>query len=68
VNHLEVAPLTCISSGSCEAVSEELFEIQDDGTLKVLQPDVPADLLELAEKAVRDCPARALTLTRSLTQ
>jgi ferredoxin len=32
--------------------------------LTVLQLDVPEQLLELAEKAVRECPTRALNLTR----
>lgn len=54
----------CIGSGSCEYLSPALFQIQDDGSVAVLQGDVPADLLDVAQQAVRECPARALSLTR----
>ena len=50
----------CASTGICESVAPNVFEIGDDGALVVLQPDVPADDLELARRAARSCPTRAL--------
>ena len=51
----------CITSGNCEYLSSELFAITDDGILEVLKPDVPPQLIDIAEQAVRECPARALS-------
>ena len=52
----------CILTGTCEAVAPGVFEIDDDGALRVLQPVVPAGLLEAARTAVASCPTRALSL------
>lgn len=51
---------TCVVSGMCESVAPDLFEIDDDGDLQVLQPEPPADRLEVARQAARSCPTRAL--------
>lgn len=61
---LSVDADVCIGSGNCEYLSPALFAIQDDGSLAVLQRDVPAELVDVAEQAVRECPARALSLSR----
>ena len=53
---------TCVVSGMCESVAPELFEIDDDGDLQVLQPEPPVDKLDLARQAARSCPTRALTV------
>ena len=50
----------CASTGMCESVAPQLFEIGDDGALHVLQPEVPADLVALARSAASSCPTRAL--------
>ena len=50
----------CISSGVCEHVAPEVFELDDDGVLRVLRAE-PADPTAAAE-AVRGCPSGALTL------
>lgn len=52
----------CASTGLCESVAPELFEIGDDGALLVLVPDLPADRVELARAAARTCPTRALSI------
>ena len=57
-----LAPGTCVVSGMCESVAPDLFEIDDDGDLQVLQPEPPVALLDLARQAARSCPTRALTV------
>ena len=52
----------CILTGTCESVAPGVFELDDDGTVRVLQPVVPAGLLEAARWAVAACPTRALSL------
>lgn len=61
---LSVNGQKCITSGNCEYLSSELFAITDDGILEVLRPDVPSNLVDVAEQAVRECPARALAFDR----
>ncbi|HEX4248250.1 MAG TPA: ferredoxin [Pseudonocardia sp.] len=52
----------CTGLGMCEAEAPDLFEVQDDGTLKVLDEHPDADQREAAEAAVMSCPTEALTL------
>jgi len=46
----------------CEAEAPDLFEVQDDGTLKVLNDCPGAADREAAESAVMACPTEALSL------
>jgi ferredoxin len=52
----------CIGIGICESIAEEYFEVNDDGSLTVLQESVSSDDLGLVREAVLGCPGRALTL------
>jgi ferredoxin len=59
---IEVDRDRCASTGGCEALAPEVFEIGDDGVLVVLRPE-PADAdLPDVRRAVATCPTRALTL------
>ena len=51
----------CISSGVCEHVAPQVFELDDDGVLRVLEP-ASADPAAV-EEAVRGCPSGALSLS-----
>jgi ferredoxin len=52
----------CASSGMCEAVAPEFFEIGDDGALRLLNVS-PADChYTLVRQAVVDCPTGALSI------
>ncbi|HEY1972869.1 MAG TPA: ferredoxin [Pseudonocardia sp.] len=53
----------CTGLGMCEAEAPELFEVQDDGSLSVLD-DTPssAQLVEAARAACEACPTEALSL------
>jgi ferredoxin len=52
----------CTGLGMCEAEAPDLFEVQDDGSLTVLNDQPGAGDLEAAEAAVMACPTEALTL------
>ena len=62
MTRIEVDRDRCASTGGCEAVAPDVFEVGDDGVLVVLRP-VPDDRnLPDVRTAVRTCPTRALTL------
>jgi ferredoxin len=54
----------CIGSGSCVLLAPTVFDLDDDGSVSVLKPEVTGDEIELAETAADSCPAFALRLER----
>jgi ferredoxin len=52
----------CTGLGMCEAEAPELFEVQDDGSLLVLQEKPDADRRAELEAAVESCPTEALSI------
>jgi ferredoxin len=52
----------CTGLGMCEAEAPELFEVQDDGSLTVLNDRPSADQRAEAEAAVEACPTEALSI------
>ncbi|HEX3826584.1 MAG TPA: ferredoxin [Sporichthyaceae bacterium] len=52
----------CTGLGMCEESAPGVFEIQDDGTMKVLQECPSVDRLKEVEAAVEGCPTEALSL------
>jgi ferredoxin len=59
---VEVDRDLCASTGGCEAMAPDVFEIADDGALVVLAPEPgDADLPDV-RNAVQACPTRALRL------
>lgn len=52
----------CTGLGMCEAEAPDLFEVQDDGTLTVLDEHPSSAQRDEAEAAVMSCPTEALTL------
>jgi ferredoxin len=50
----------CAGHARCAAVSESLFELDDNGYIRITEKIVPAGLEELARRGVRACPERAL--------
>ncbi|HEY1973453.1 MAG TPA: ferredoxin [Pseudonocardia sp.] len=52
----------CTGLGMCEAEAPDLFEVQDDGSLKVLNACPAQDQREAAEAAVESCPTEALSI------
>ncbi len=52
----------CVSSGSCARVCPEVFELQDDGFLRVLQEEPPESLRPAVHEAAELCPTGAITI------
>ncbi|MFR9806854.1 ferredoxin [Pseudonocardia sp. RS010] len=52
----------CTGLGLCESIAPEFFEVQDDGSLELLQSDAAeAQRAELLE-AARACPTEAIRI------
>ena len=62
MSRIEIDRERCASTGGCEAVAPEVFEIGDDGVLQILQPEPPEELMPDVRKAIDACPTRALRL------
>ncbi len=52
----------CASTGMCESVAPENFEIGDDGWLQIHDVTPPESQRELMQAAVNACPTGALSL------
>jgi ferredoxin len=52
----------CESNGLCQAAAPEVFELQDDDTLMILQENPDESLRSKVADAVRACPKQAITL------
>lgn len=50
----------CIGCGACQAVAEDLFEINDDGLSVVKVDTVTEDKKDQAEDAINSCPTGAI--------
>ena len=60
--HVEVDRDRCIASGMCEQTCPEVFEVDAEGLLQVLQPEPDRSLLPLLKEAERGCPSRAIAI------
>ncbi len=52
----------CDLHGLCVETAPEVFEIADDGALRVLNETPPENLRARVEKAARECPTSAITI------
>ena len=52
----------CESNAICMAVAPEVFEVDDEDNLNLLQEEPPEDLRPKVEEAVRRCPKQALSI------
>ncbi|NYJ04525.1 ferredoxin [Petropleomorpha daqingensis] len=59
---VEVDRDRCASTGGCEAMAPDVFEVGDDGELVVLTAEPDDALLPDVRNAVQACPTRALRL------
>lgn len=60
---VEVDLAKCTGHGICESIAEEVFEVQDDGTLAIHEPERPESDRSRMQQAVTQCPAAALKLS-----
>ena len=52
----------CTGHGICESIADDVFEVQDDGSVVIVEPDRPESDRGRIQKAVTQCPAAALRL------
>jgi ferredoxin len=52
----------CTGHGICESIAEDVFEVQDDGTVLIRESDWPESDRDRMQQAVTQCPAAALRL------
>lgn len=50
----------CEGHGKCQMAAPEVFELRDDDFSYVLVDDVPPELVEKVERAIRLCPRQAI--------
>lgn len=55
----------CSGLGACEAEAPGVFEVQDDGNLKLLKENPSAEEIEAVQGAVEACPTEALSLVQN---
>lgn len=53
----------CIGSGSCEQIAPQVFAMDDDGIVTVIDANPPAEMAADVESAVLNCPTAAITVT-----
>lgn len=51
---------SCIGSGICESIAEDLFRIGDDGLMALVTDAVSSEREEAVLQAVSRCPTRAI--------
>ena len=52
----------CTGHGICESIAEDVFEVQDDGSVEINDDAAAASDRALMQQAVTQCPAAALRL------
>ena len=57
---LKVNKDLCIGCGACQALVEEVFQIEEDGLAGVVVEEVPETLVEDAVDAKEGCPTDAI--------
>ena len=57
---VRVDEMQCEGHGTCELSAPEVFELGDDDVSRVLVDEVPEELKEKVERAIRLCPRQAI--------
>ena len=52
----------CQDHGQCVFAAPQVFELDEEGTLVVLQDEVGEDLRDAVEEAADVCPVQAITI------
>lgn len=59
---VQVDLLVCEANAVCVGLAPEVFDLDDDDVLHIVQPDIPADSVDRVRHAVRSCPKAALSI------
>lgn len=57
-----VDPLVCEANGVCEALAPEVYRLDEDDELEIIQPEPPSELHETVRETVARCPKGALSI------
>ena len=57
---VRVNPDLCEGHGKCQASAPEVFELREDDLSYVVLEDIPEELREKVERAIRLCPRQAI--------
>ncbi len=52
----------CQGHGVCEGEAPEVFELDDDGYLTILQEEPPESLRDAVERSAKYCPTMAIRI------
>jgi ferredoxin len=52
----------CESNGVCMGIIPEVFQLEDDDTLTLLQEEITPDNEEQVLEAIRQCPRQAISI------
>jgi ferredoxin len=52
----------CTGHGICESIADDVFEVQDDGSVRIHDAERPEADRDRMRRAVTQCPAAALRL------
>ena len=52
----------CEGNAVCQGVAPEVFEVDEKDYLHLLMEEIPAELVDRVQQAVRGCPKAALKL------
>jgi ferredoxin len=61
--NVSVDPDLCQGHARCWQICPDVFDLDDEGHASVVVTDVPDDLAEKVQEAVRNCPERAITVS-----
>jgi ferredoxin len=50
----------CVGHGICESIAQDVFEVQDHGTVRIEGDEQPESDRDRMQQAVTQCPAAAL--------
>ncbi|KAB7758037.1 MULTISPECIES: ferredoxin [Mycobacteriaceae] len=59
---IEVSLDKCTGHGICESLADDVFEVQDDGSVRIIGGSRPESDRDRMQQAVTQCPAAALRL------
>jgi ferredoxin len=59
---VEVDLSKCTGHGICESIADDVFEVQDDGTVLIRENERPESDRDRMQQAVTQCPTGALHL------
>jgi sterol 14-demethylase len=60
--HIKIDSELCQGHATCMTEAPELFQVDDAGSVTILQPYPPLDLLEKARQAEKYCPTKAIKI------